>query len=122
MGGFVGDAMVSPVGIQRPILYVLFPTVAGTAEQDKIAAAEQIGRYLEESTENGSRISFRAGGGAPCLVHATGQLQKLTSRMQASCRVEELPALRMAVSWGGSSNMKSLHEIEKFILSRFEKI
>jgi hypothetical protein len=85
--------------------------VAGTAEQDKIAAEEQISRYLEESTENGDRISFRAGGGTLCLVRG---------RSVTETHLENASILPSRGAAGTANNgrlcrfsMKSLHEIEK---------
>jgi hypothetical protein len=85
------------------------------SEQDKLAAAEErITRYLEESRENGGKFHVQGWRWhTMSLVREAGRLQKLSSRMQASCRVEELPALRMAADYVVGFNMKGLHKIEK---------
>ena len=85
------------------------------SEQDKLAAAEErIIRYLEESTENGGKFHVQGWRWhTMSLVREAGRLQKLTLRMQSSCRVEELPALRMAADYVVGFNMKGLHKIEK---------
>jgi hypothetical protein len=85
------------------------------SEQGKLAAAEErISRYLKES--KGKAGKFHVQGWrwhTMSLVREAGRLQKLASRMQASCGVEELPALRMAADYVVGFNMKGLHKIEK---------
>jgi hypothetical protein len=85
------------------------------SELDKLAAAEErISRYLEESKEKGGNFHVQGWRWhTMSLGREAGRLQKLASRMQASCRVEELPALRMAADYVVGFNMKGLHKIEK---------
>jgi hypothetical protein len=83
--------------------------------QDKLAAAEErISRYLEESTETGGKFHVQGWRWhTMSLARESGRLQKLASRMERSCRVEDLPALRKAADYVVGFNMKGLHKIEK---------
>jgi hypothetical protein len=47
------------------------------------------------------------------LARESRRLQKLTSRMEASCRAEDPPALRKVAGYEVGFNMKGLHTIEK---------
>jgi hypothetical protein len=87
----------------------------GGFEQDKLAAAEErISRYLEESKKNDGKFHVQGWRWhTMSLVRESGRLQKLASRMQASCPVEDLPALRRAADYVVGFNMKGLHKIEK---------
>lgn len=113
--GFVRGDDAAGIACRETATDTVCAAPRGGVEQDKLAAAEErISRYLEESKENGGKFHVQGWRWhTMSLVREAGRLQKLALRMQASCPVEDLPALRMAADYVVGFNMKGLHKIEK---------
>jgi hypothetical protein len=113
--GFVRGDDAAVVSCGDPATDTVCAVPTGGFGQNKLAAAEErISRYLAESTDTGGKFHVQGWRWhTMSLARESGRLQKLASRMEASCRVEDLPALQKAADYVVGFNMKGLHKIEK---------